>query len=265
MNTGVLSYQELRELGMSRTAIEHALARGVLMRVARGWYATTEAHPGVVSALKAGARVGCLTGCDLYGLWTPRHGQVHAVYPENRGVRPAKGLVLHSSTHERFPRGIVWPLWDCLDQVARRHDAESALIVLESAVNLGQVTDADARSLISALPLKAARAMSLFDVAESGSETRVRLFFQRRRVPVIPQAYIAGIGRVDLLVGDRLIIECDSREFHGPDRQVIDRSRDLAAMDLGLERIRLSYPQIWHTWASTQVSLNRALQRRLHR
>ena len=68
------------------------------------------------------------------------------------------------------------------------------------------------------------------------------------------------------LVGDQLIIECDSNAHHSS--QVAyenDRRRDLLARDLGYQTIRLSYSQIWEYWASTQQSLLQYIRHRVHR
>lgn len=264
MDTGVLTFQDLLGLGWTRSDIAKLLSSGEIRRVARGWYALSSADPAVVRAIRAGARVGCLTGCRVHGLWTPNHSEVHAVYPAKKPATALKGLALHPSAHSTYPSGPVWSVHDCVEQVARRHGPEPALIVLESAVNLGHITTSDATELINSLPARKAHAMRHFSVSQSGSETRVRLFFQQRGVPVRPQVLIPGIGYVDLLVGERFIVECDSREFHGADQQDVDKARDLTALALGYERTRLSFPQIWRTWPATQLSLAVVIRRRGH-
>ncbi len=101
--------------------------------------------------------------------------------------------------------------------------------------------------------------------AESGSETRVRLFLQQLNIPVAAQAVIDGVGRVDLLVGNNLIIECDSDEHHrSKEAHHKDRTRDLAARDLGYQTIRLSYRQIWFDWDATRESLLTTIRTRRH-
>lgn len=103
--------------------------------------------------------------------------------------------------------------------------------------------------------------------AESGSETRVRLFLQMRRIPVRIQVKISGMeGRVDLVVGDRLVIECDSHKHHStPEDQLRDRKRDLALRALGYENIRLAYPQIWGLeWEETMQHILNEVRKRRH-
>jgi very-short-patch-repair endonuclease len=56
---------------------------------------------------------------------------------------------------------------------------------------------------------------------------------------------IRGVGRVDLVIGDRLVIECDSREFHDKaDSYAADRARDLELLRQGYREIRLTYAQV---------------------
>lgn len=236
----VVSYQELRRLGATGATIEDSLAMGSLQRIARGWYALPGAHQLVVRAIQAGARLGCLSGCRFYGIWTPHHSGLHACY--GRGTRPSRspGVVLHPVSSPR-PRTPVWPVLDCLEHVAHRHGQESSLIVVESALNLGLVSRQDVDAMIAELPSRARAFATFLSPAESGSETRVRLWLQQQGFKVRPQVTLGVVGRVDLLLGDRLIIECDSAEHHRSIEQYQeDRRRDLAARDLGFDVVRLS-------------------------
>lgn len=110
----------------------------------------------------------------------------------------------------------------------------ASLIVTESAVNLGLIGEPAARDLLGSAPAAKRASLTHFMLgAGSGSETRVRLFLQQRRFTVRPQVFIPGVGRVDLLVGESLIIECDSEQHHAAGaRYRMDRVRDLASGDL---------------------------------
>lgn len=256
---GVRSYSELRGEGASRRDIEHAVASGAVSRIARGWYAFPGAHPEVVKAIQHGARTGCLAGCQLHGLWVPPYTGLHAVY--GAGCAPSlRDPDLHSYRAPQ-PRVPVWPLLDCLEQVVQRHSTETAVIVLESALNLRAVSDEEVSLLLHRHVVRGALVRRHLSSAESGSETRVRVFLQRRNVPVRPQVEIDGVGRVDLLVGRSLIIECDSLAHHSAkDRYELDRFRDLNARDLGFDTARLSYRQVWQQWGWTRAVLGRQIR-----
>lgn len=260
---GIYSPGELRAAGVTRRHQELLIQAGELRRIRRGWYATDGADPLIERALKAGGRLGCLSGCRHHGVWVPPSSRLHVVY--GRGTDPIarKGFVAHPYIAP-CPLGAVWPLGDCLRQVASRHSVEDAMIVAESAVNLKLVTEAEARWALGGLPSKYLHYRERLSPAQSGSETRVRLFFVQRRIPVRAQAKIDGVGIVDLLVGDRLIIECDSQAHHGETNYENDRRRDLAARDLGFTTLRLSYQQIWKHWKATQQSLTQEIRTRRH-
>lgn len=262
--SGIATYAQLRGGGASRRDINHALATGEIRRLMRGWYGFPDADPDIARALEVKGRLGCLSGCAVYGLWVPTVHALHVVYGDGVRFPRQAGMVQHVSgaPHPRTP---VWPLKDCLAHVAQRHSAEETLIVLESALNLRLIGRSVAHEILGQPTRNRNRLARHLDVAESGSETRVRLFLRRCRVPVRPQVHIRPIGRVDLLVGERLIIECDGAAFHrSAEQHETDRSRDLAARDLGLDTLRLSYRQIWDQWPETQASLLRQIRRRKH-
>lgn len=94
----------------------------------------------------------------------------------------------------------------------------------------------------------------------------MRNFLQSRQVSVQPQVFIPQLGRVDLLVGTSLIIECDSQEFHSQPLNVAeDRRRDQVALRLGYTVVRLSYRDVWFQWEKTQEYISNLLKKRVHR
>ena len=255
---------ELQEKGYGRCDIERMVRLGQLVRVGRGWFAQPHADQRVVRAVVVGGRLGCLSALSAYKLWVPDFTGLHVGYGRGRRPRPRPGVEFHF-TDQPCPTQAIWPVADCLAQVTRRHDAETALVAFESALYKGLVTDSDIRTTLNTLPLRAQRIGPFVSTAESGSETRVRYFLQRKNIPVRPQVKIEGVGRVDLLVGTNLIIECDSDEHHRTiEEHQEDRRRDLAARDLGFRVLRLTYAQIWRDWPATRESLLRLIHERRH-
>jgi len=248
-----VTYAQLLENGWTRHAIQGAVARGSLRRVARGWYDVGGCSADELTAAAAGGRLGCLTGLRDQGVWVAPNTHPHIITPrwsEPRG----------SGVHHALPRGAMWSgsaitygVVECLRQVLRYHDVETALIVLESACNLGLVSERTVAGLIAECSARRARHLAWFDPrSESGSETRVRLFLVRRGYKVRPQAVIPGVGRVDLLVGESLIIECDSHAHHtGETNYRGDRRRDLSATADDYRVVRLTWEQCFLTWPTT--------------
>ena len=127
-------------------------------------------------------------------------------------------------------------------------------MVLESAVDRGLLSLRSAESLLGSQPLrKQGAGLQLFDPRSgSGSETRVRLWLQRRHHQVRCQVSIAHVGRVDLLVGKSLVIEVDSRAHHLADENyAADHRRDLMLHALGFHRLRLTWHQVFDDWPAT--------------
>ncbi|KQM82212.1 endonuclease domain-containing protein [Agromyces sp. Leaf222] len=101
---------------------------------------------------------------------------------------------------------------------------------------------------------------------QSGLETKVRLFLRSRRIRFRTQAPIEGVGLVDFLVGDRLVIEVDGWSFHSSQSQLEnDRRRDFELMTRGYLVLRLSYRQVTHDWERTSAGILALLARREHR
>lgn len=259
MTSGLYTRAELLNNGMTEADLKRALELNQLRRIKHGWYATPMADSAVVEAVLEGGRLGCLSGCRHHGVWTPHHSEPHVIIPPGT---PTMRSGWHRGAHP-LPRNGVYSLEECLAQVVRHHDAETALTVLESATQKGMVSESVARGIINDASTRKKRSLFFFDPqAGSGSETRVRLFLRQNRYPVRSQVKIAGVGRVDLLVGRSLILECDSAAHHSDPTE--DRRRDLAAALLGFERCRLSYPQIHHQWEETKMALKLLLSTRRH-
>lgn len=93
--------------------------------------------------------------------------------------------------------------------------------------------------------------------SQSGTETLVRLRLRALGMRVRIQAH-CGIGRVDLLVGDRLVIECHSKAHHtGVENYARDRDRDLSLVDGDYLVLTLSYEQVLLDWPRVEAVIRR--------
>lgn len=263
---GPYTVAQLVARGVSPARVKELLAQGRLTRVAPRWLADVSTPPEAIRAVQLGGRLGCLSACRHHGLWVPRDPDLHIALNPGTPVPagPPPGVRFHRLATS-CPRAVL-PLEEAVTQVVHRHDVETGLVVLESAVNSGLMHQEEARHLLDRLPTrKAAAAQHFSHLAESGSETRLRLFFQRHRVPVQPQVFVPGLGRVDLLVGRSWIVEADSTAHHSAPQDVRrDRDRDMNSRLTGYDRDRLSYEQIWHSWAQTQEFLLARIREKRH-
>ncbi|VEI13544.1 type IV toxin-antitoxin system AbiEi family antitoxin domain-containing protein [Trueperella bialowiezensis] len=278
LNLGVFHRDELKVRGLSTDyRIRKALKSGKLIRLGRGYYAVPGANQDVAAAVAAGRRIGCLSACKLYGIWVPPDSGIHhlmsvgAKAPKNRAksnnLRDAgerNRLYVH-----RLPalgKEIVPSLVESLRQVCRFHDAETGLIVLESALNQGLIGRVDMPEIICTASVEKQRILRRANGrSESGSETRLKNFFESLGVKVEQQVRIPGVGRVDMLIGLSQILECDSHAFHSKAYDYHrDRQRDLIASTLGYHTARLSYRHVWETWPQTQDYLHKIIRTRRH-
>ena len=270
----VRSRRQLEESGRGRRAIESLLRRGALERLGGGFYGTALTPPKVRAALLRGGRLTCVDALELYGFWVPRPGGAHEAHRrvgprrEGPGAAGDGGVVLHSPVLRAWPdEHPVLPLLRALEHAVHCLEPDLAAVVLESGLHRRLISGEEAVQACRSLSEKRRRAIfPLSRVAESGTETIVRRALLRRGFAVRPQVAIPGVGRVDLVVGERLIIECDSAEHHtGRSKYADDRQRDRAARRLGYIVVRLTYEDVMLDWGEVLQDLLVMLRRGDHR
>ena len=76
---------------------------------------------------------------------------------------------------------------------------------------------------------------------------------------------IIAVGVVDLLIGDRLIVEADGKSNHDdlPSRHK-DRVRDANAAIWGYVTLRFDYAMILHDWETVEMAILAHVDRGLH-
>lgn len=292
---GIIHRSELTRRGIdSRQVI--AWQREGSLRSVPPWYVMDKAPEDVVALLRLGVRPTCIDAAVLHGLWTPPEtGGVHVFRPRvGRGRRaatrsgsapdalaraapirrrggqaaPTQRVAMHSPLVHHAPALRAWPdthpvprLGLLLDHAGRCLHPDRAAPIFESVLRQRRLSGREVERIVAALPYAARRALAnLRSDADSGTETVVRRWFQQRGVRVRPQVHIPSVGRVDLLVGGRWVIECDSREFHDTEDQYQrDRSRDLQLQMFGFIVTRLTWEQVFLDWPATSRKLQHIL------
>jgi hypothetical protein len=210
---GVVSAAQLRAAGWTSAQIKKLPERG-WQSVRRGWYAGPSADPHVLRAISAGGVLSCVSALRLQRVWVP-DSRLHIRYSE-RARRSRPGV---RSCH---PFRLDPPIVTAIDptdiavaSAANCLDAEGLIIVLDSMLNKRMIGMADARSIVAASRFARLELAERCDAkSESGTETMIRLRLRAAGIHLRTQVVISGVGRVDFLIGDRLIIEADSREHH---------------------------------------------------
>ncbi len=97
-------------------------------------------------------------------------------------------------------------------------------------------------------------------------ETKARLGLRALGISYRSQVAIDGVGKVDLLIGDRLVLEVDGEEWHsGAEAYAVDRERDLRLVELGYSVIRLTYDQVMDEWDRVIAAIRALVGRDEHR
>lgn len=101
--------------------------------------------------------------------------------------------------------------------------------------------------------------------SESGLESICRLLLSRQPTSLRSQVAIRGVGRVDFVLGDRIIVEADGRAWHDGDEPFYtDRSRLLAAARRGYVTIRPTAQQLLYEEEWFDLVVSAMVDRREH-
>lgn len=135
----------------------------------------------------------------------------------------------------------------------------TAVVLADSALSLGLVTSREVQAALPAL------ARWCDPCSGSGTETIVRFRLRQLGIKVRTQVHFGGVGAVDLLVGDRLVIECDSAAYHEGYESVRDYERDQELLRNGYLVLRLKYRHVVHEWSRVEALILEIVRARRHR
>ncbi|GGH45160.1 type IV toxin-antitoxin system AbiEi family antitoxin domain-containing protein [Microbacterium album] len=261
---GVARYRTLIALGASRHRLQRAVAEERLQRLGSGVFAVPRADAALRAAAELGVVLSCVTLAARRGLWTLPVERAHVALAPKGHLRRATNAHVHWATPllPRDPDAFEDSLVNALVLVAACQPYEHALAVWESALNKGLLD----RDVLRGLPLGPDARRLLTDArpwADSGLES----FFVPRlrwlRLPLRPQVFIAG-HRVDLLIGDRLVVQVDGGH-HVDLQRLQDNEHDARLRLMGYHVIRVGYWQVIDDWPTVQELIVTAVAQGLHR
>lgn len=276
---GVAEATLLRHL-TSRRRVRTALARGDIVRLARGQYALPDADRARAAAARLSGVVSHLSAAQLNG-WEIKHRPSVPVVtvPRGRKVEP----------HRRRGVDLRWrdlgddDVWNGRTTSARTVldcakdlPFDEGLTVADSALRHGNVTSVQLLRLAERVPTTGRR--QCLRVAEHASGLAANPFESVLRAISLdvaglhlqPQVVIdqdGFIGRPDLVDLDRgVVVEADSFEFHGHRRALVrDCERYNALTPRGWLVLRFSWEHVMHDPAYVRASLESATRWRPRR
>lgn len=278
MDAGVHTWKQWQQRGVTRSQLRAGLNKGRFTRPRPGWYAVDTADPEAVEAVSRRGALSCLSVLERYGVWIPEcAGGLH-VRGDAQSHRLRSGRFCTQFGRPEPVRSAVDDPLTALRHALRCLDPEGITVVCDSLLNTSRralagdpvteiLTPTEVASAFHGAPNRVVDCFNRCDDrAESGTETMIRLRLRSRNVKVNVQVPLPGIGRVDLLVGERLVVEADSVAHHtGIERYRMDRKRDQQAARLGLLHMRLTYENVVYEWAETENTIMSIVRDGLHR
>lgn len=259
---------------MSKSIIRAAVQRGEIVRVRKGWYAEPRQDEPLVRAARVGGRLTCASALKRKGYWVLDDGRLHVSVtgdrtqlrssrdPQQRIDRDRSRVRIHwSGGHgDSF---VVDPL-TALVHYSRCASPELFAATAESVMHLTPSLEPLVRALTGSIPRSHRATLAAIDGrSESGIETLFRLRIRSViHLAMRSQVSMPGVGDVDFVLGRRLVVEVDGRQFHDtPDQFEKDRARDAALSAQGFRVLRFSYRQIMSAWPTVERAVIGAIER----
>lgn len=265
---GVVRTADLVARGVSRQQVSRLVTCGDWVRLSRGWISNGDVEPTIGLAVRSGAAVTCVSALRRLRVWTPPGSAVHLRYSDRSPSRRKVGSRSCAPAGPPVPRHRpVDGLRTALEAAAGCLRPDDLTAVIDSVLNRSLADLELVRDWFDRYPRRVRDAVRRCDAtAESGTESLARIRLRRLRIKVRTQYEIAGVGRVDLLIGDRLVVEVDSKEHHTSLRAYeSDRARDRRLRMLGYEPFRVTYDAVMYRWDELEREILTIVRRGAHR
>lgn len=244
---GMARTAALLQAGHSRTQLDTALAAGRIVRVRRGIYSLPEEAGVLTLALHHNALLTCLSAAPAYQLWTLNKPGLAHLSPGHRAAVP--GTVTHGRIiHPVHPWLPVAGLADVLIHALHCLPTLEALIMVQCAAQRGDITVDFLRRKLRGN--RNARTRSVLDYvivrADSILEVLANYHFQKAGLHVRRHVELQGVGEVDFLIEECLVVETDGATHLEPRQVKKDRTRNNATAVGGRLCLRFGYDDVVH-------------------
>ena len=278
---GVVSRQQLLDLGLSRRAIEHRLARGRLHRVTNGVYAVGRAE-----VTQHGRWMAAVLSCGLDAMLS--HGSAAALWgigQEHRGIE----ISVRVASPRRWSGLCAYRRPTLADRDVTSRDGIPVTGLVQTLVDLAAalaprtverlVNEADRLDLIDpstlraeleshrcepgVKPLRTLLDKRTFRLTDSELERRFLRIVEKAGLPFPLTRQAVNGFRVDFFWPDLgLIVETDGLTYHRtPSQQARDRLRDQVHLGAGLTPLRFTHAQVRYEPDYVRESLTAVMSR----
>lgn len=244
---GVARASTLRAAGFSRTSLDKELAAGRIVRIRRGIYSMPREATAFGLVLQHNALLTCLSAAPVYRLWTINDaGPVH-LSPGHKRTPP--GTLTHGRCpHPHHPWLPVAGLADVLIHSLRCLPEVESLVMLQCAAQRGDISLDFLRRKLPGN--RNARARSVLDSviprADSILEVLANYHFRRAGLHVRRHVELPGVGEVDFLIEECVVVETDGDTHLEPRQVKKDRKRNNATLIGGRLGLRFGYDDVVH-------------------
>lgn len=268
---GIAHRADIVRAGFSIPTMRAAVRAGHVSLIRRAWLTLPSAPAALVTAARAGGRVSCVSFARMRGWWMPESVttdlHLHMVPGSGSANLPESwpGTLHWTKPIAPMGRGLVGTIEDALSHLALCLPFDAALVVWESASRQEHYAPEAMRRIRWTHPVARDLAACVEGLSDSGLETLVVAPLRRWGVRIRQQVYLAG-RPVDVLIGDRLVLQIDGYQHHSSSAQrSADIAHDAELRLRGYTVVRVSYRQVVHEWPSVERMLRRAVAAGLHR
>lgn len=240
----------LQRFGCTRKQLAAETRIGSIQRVRPGVFAVPTADPSILSAAAHGGALTCAAALRARGIWVlpDPDDKIHVwMGAAGRTHHEKCACIVHYSPG-RAELGLA-PVAAALVHAYRCLNQEAFFAAYESAWNKRLISAPDRARIRKELPRSAEWLLDLArSDAESGLESLLRLRLHLLGIRLDCQVDIDGVGRVDFVIGGRVILEADGKENHTAAKRHKDLMRDAAASARGYETLRFDYAMSLYNW-----------------
>ncbi|HYJ51239.1 MAG TPA: DUF559 domain-containing protein [Microbacterium sp.] len=264
---GIAHREVARRAGFSTTAVRRAVQNGWVRVVRRVWLAGPTAATELVIAASVGAHIACVSAARRRKWWLPEEidQRLHLRFAPHSRSAAFDGVAHWTTSIAPAPvYGLVESPEDTLAHLAGCLDPETARVVWESAIRVEGLSVDALRQVHWRSRAAAECARTVSGLSDSGLETIVIVRLTPWGLRLRQQFVIAG-RPVDLLIGDRLVVQIDGFAFHSTSAQrTKDVAHDAELRLRGYTVLRFTYAQVVHDWLAVERTIARAVAAGAH-